>query len=173
MFASACSATWVPWGNAHLHMFQRLGCPILCSCDIRRFRRLDIAVRKNWESHIDASHSRQPLVKGERLVRYEVNAVIPGGDSERNGPDHTREFRARLLPDTSKRAQHADSGCARHLIKFRGCWAEARIKITRMTLTIKLDRNWNSFQLANSAPPLSVTGSAIAPSARMSEKGWL
>ena len=36
-----------------------------------------------------------------------------------------------------------------------------------MTLTIKLDRNWNSFQLANSAPPLSVTGSAIAPSARM------
>ena len=48
-----------------------------------------------------------------------------------------------------------------------GCWAEARIKITRMTLTIKLDRNWSSFQLANSAPPLSVTGSAIAPSARM------
>ena len=36
-----------------------------------------------------------------------------------------------------------------------------------MTLTIKLDRNWSSFQLANSAPPLSVTGSAIAPSARM------
>jgi len=49
------------------------------------------------------------------------------------------------------------------------CWAEARIKITRMTLTIKLDRNWSSFQLANSAPPLSVTGSAIAPSARMSK----
>ena len=46
-------------------------------------------------------------------------------------------------------------------------WAEARIKITRMTLTIKRDRNWSSFQLANSAPPLSVTGSAIAPSARM------
>ena len=36
-----------------------------------------------------------------------------------------------------------------------------------MTLTIKRDRNWSSFQLANSAPPLSVTGSAIAPSARM------
>ena len=33
--------------------------------------------RKNSGSHIDASHSRQPLVKGERLVRYEVNAVIP------------------------------------------------------------------------------------------------
>ena len=32
--------------------------------------------RKNCGSHIDASHSRQPLVKGERLVRYEVNAVM-------------------------------------------------------------------------------------------------
>ena len=48
-------------------------------------------------------------------------------------------------------------------------WAEARIKIARMTLTIKLDRNWSSFQLANSAPPLSVTGSAIAPSARIAK----
>ena len=46
-------------------------------------------------------------------------------------------------------------------------WAEAHIKIARMTLTVKLDRNWSSFQLANSAPPLSVTDSAIAPSARM------
>ena len=33
-------------------------------------------LRKNSGSHIDASHSRQPLVKGERLVRYEVNAVM-------------------------------------------------------------------------------------------------
>ena len=47
------------------------------------------------------------------------------------------------------------------------CWAEAHIKIARMTLTVKLDRNWSSFQLANSAPPLSVTDSAIAPSARI------
>ena len=51
------------------------------------------------------------------------------------------------------------------------CWAEAPIKIARMTLTIKLDGNWSSFQLANSAPPLSVTGSATAPSARMMH--WL
>ena len=36
----------------------------------------DQGPRKNSGSHIDASHSRQPLVKGERLVRYEVNAVI-------------------------------------------------------------------------------------------------
>ena len=45
-----------------------------------------------------------------------------------------------------------------------------------MTLTIKLDRNWSSFQLANSAPPLSVTDSAIAPSARICHNafrtGW-
>ena len=38
---------------------------------------LDIAVRKNSGSHIDAPHSRQPLVKCERLVRYEVNPVMP------------------------------------------------------------------------------------------------
>jgi len=36
-----------------------------------------LGLRKNWGSHIDASHSRQPLVKGERLVRHEVNAVMP------------------------------------------------------------------------------------------------
>ena len=52
-------------------------------------------------------------------------------------------------------------------ITIRFCWAEAPIKIAIMTLTIKLDGNWSSFQLANSAPPLSVTDSAIAPSARM------
>ena len=33
--------------------------------------------RKNSEIHIDVSHSRQPLVKGERLVRNEVNTVMP------------------------------------------------------------------------------------------------
>ena len=35
-----------------------------------------LELRKNSGSHIDASHSRQPLVKGERLVRYEVNAMM-------------------------------------------------------------------------------------------------
>ena len=52
-------------------------------------------------------------------------------------------------------------------------WAEAPIKIARMILTIKLDGNWSSFQLANSAPPLSVTDSAIAPSARMLSKALI
>ena len=55
----------------------------------------------------------------------------------------------------------------RGLLRERRCWAEAPIKIARMTLTIKLDGNWISFQLANNTPPLSVTGSVIAPSARM------
>ena len=41
-------------------------------------------------------------------------------------------------------------------------WAEARVKIASMTLTIKLDGTWSSFQLATSAPPLRVTDSAIA-----------
>ena len=27
------------------------------------------------------------------------------------------------------------------------CWAEARVEIARMTLTIKLEGNWNSFQV--------------------------
>ena len=40
----------------------------------------------------------------------------------------------------------------------------------RLTLMINLDGNWISFQLANSAPPLSATDSAIAPSARMRAK---
>ena len=57
--------------------------------------------------------------------------------------------------------------------KLENCWAEAHEKIARMTLTIKLDRNWSSFQLANSAPPLSVTDSAIAPSARMTRYSLL
>ena len=46
-------------------------------------------------------------------------------------------------------------------------WAEAHIQIASMTLTIKLDRNWHSFQLTSSAPPLTISDSDIAPSARL------
>jgi hypothetical protein len=46
-------------------------------------------------------------------------------------------------------------------------WTKAHIQIARKTLAIKLDKDWNSFQLANNAPPLSVTDSAIAPSGMM------
>ena len=34
------------------------------------------APQKKSRSHTDAPHARQPLVKGERLVRYAVNAVM-------------------------------------------------------------------------------------------------
>ena len=41
-----------------------------------------LGLRTNWGSHIGASHSRQPLVNGERLVRNEVNAVMLYGIGE-------------------------------------------------------------------------------------------
>ena len=44
--------------------------------------------RKNSRSHIDASLSRQPLVKGERLVRYEVNAVMCKDGSKNRAPTY-------------------------------------------------------------------------------------
>ena len=62
---------------------------------------------------------------------------------------------------------HTSATVVWHCVSAESCWAEARVKIARMTLTIKLDGNWSSFQLANSAPPLSVTDIAIAPSTRM------
>jgi len=48
--------------------------------------------RKNSGSHIDASHSRQPLVKGERLVRYEVNAVMAGTNLTQCIPDYDQDI---------------------------------------------------------------------------------
>ena len=45
---------------------------------------------KNSGSHIDASLSRQPLVKGERLVRLEVNAVMTASASHREGSQPPR-----------------------------------------------------------------------------------
>ena len=56
---------------------------------------------KNSGSHIDASLSRQPLVKGERLVRYEVNAVMPfPGGRGRRGFAKEREQMFLCLPAT-------------------------------------------------------------------------
>ena len=78
-------------------------------------------------------------------------------------PRHVKHRQLRLAQKT---LQFCIQPCSRQFVA-RHSWAEAPIKIARMTLTIKLDGNWSSFQLANSAPPLSVTDSAIAPSARM------
>ena len=46
-------------------------------------------------------------------------------------------------------------------------WAEAHIKNARATLTIKICGNWNGFQFANSAHPLSVIDRATSSSARV------
>ncbi|MGB1607069.1 MAG: hypothetical protein ACPIOQ_80835, partial [Promethearchaeia archaeon] len=58
---------------------------------------------------------------------------------------------------------------------LRGGWAEAHIKIARMTLTIKLDGNWSSFQLAIIWHRMDLTCTDIAPSAKMkpSDVSWL
>ena len=84
--------------------------------------------------------------------------------------DHSQEAErvwSRVGCNYDSKQQHVNM---RLVAKALGtCWAEAPIKIARMTLSIKLDGNWNSFQLANITPPLSVTGSAIAPSARMTD----
>ena len=49
--------------------------PTHTDCDISHHIVGDYPLKNNG-SHIDASLSRQPLVKGERLVRAEMNAVI-------------------------------------------------------------------------------------------------
>ena len=64
---------------------------------------LDIAVHKNWGSHIDASHSRQPLVKGERLVRYEVNAVIWKANATLDSPFGTQQHISPATPEAGQR----------------------------------------------------------------------
>ena len=87
-------------------------------------------------------------------------------------PKNSLRSKTARLQQTAKTAERrqlddasAPSGAC--MTNFWVCWAEAPLKIARMTLTIKLDGNWSSFQLANNTPPLSVTGSVIAPSARI------
>ena len=86
---------------------------------------------------------------------------------QRLGATHTHKGTAHTEAHTHKGTRHKDQHNTKCCQKVVYCWAEARVKIARMTLTIKLDGNWSSFQLANCAPPLGVTDSAIAPSARM------
>ena len=85
--------------------------------------------RKNSNSHIDASHSRQPLVKGERLVRYEVNAVMTLGDVATQSWSHLRQqglcvglwmgfARRGLFPTEATIA----GSSARGLLSFRLTW---------------------------------------------------
>ena len=104
-----------------------------------------------------------------RLARLTENHSCQAALAQLLHPRGTRRSR----DDGALNAWQTSPGSLRPTRLLRPSWAEARIKITRMTLTIKLDRKWSSFQLANSAPPLSVTGSAIAPSARMSSSACL
>ena len=74
--------------------------------------------RKNSEIHIDVSHSRQPLVKGERLVRYEVNTVMPrlgchGIPSFEVHNHHPSAF--------NPRHPHLDVTCSRTLVAAATC----------------------------------------------------
>ena len=78
---------------------------------------------------------------------------------------HSSLLHSQCLAEAHTHCERADPCTVKHALCC--CWAEALLKIARMTLTIKRDGNWSSFQLANSALPLSVTSSAIAPSARM------
>ena len=93
-------------------------------------------------------------------------ARTPQGAATRQGSSRGSR-RRRGSSRRGRRAAFVSASQQPRSRRLIGCWAEAHIKIARMTLTIKLDRNWSSFQLANSAPPLSVTDSATAPSARI------
>ena len=98
-----------------------------------------------------------PRVAGGRLPSA-------AGSSSKKAPSCVRPCACCRAPRDTQHTRHLVLGELRWL-SFR--WAEALLKIARMTLTIKRDGNWSSFQLANSALPLSVTSSAIAPSARI------
>jgi len=70
--------TWQTlWHSNNAEYEQGLHQPLSTLMQVTyRNNMLEPKLPKNWCSHIDASLSRQPLVKGERLVRYEVNAVM-------------------------------------------------------------------------------------------------
>ena len=59
---------------------------------------------KNCMSHIDASHSRQPLVKGDRVVRYEVKLLVSHETSKQRSP-----LPAKTTRSTAKRSPRENS----------------------------------------------------------------
>ena len=107
-------------------------------CSGERFQKLN--------SRINASFTRQPLVKGERLVRSVMNAAM-------------------ITTDVKKDDGLQKSDKANFHTRTRGPEAEQKLRSGHKDQT---DGNWSSFQLANSTPPQSVIDCAIAPSARMS-----
>ena len=79
----------------------------------------------------------------------------------------TRQFVPNRLGRIHKQQRSSGAPCGTVCILH---WAMAHLKIASLTLMANLDRNWNSFQLAKSTSPLSVTDSANAPSARMHDR---
>ena len=75
---------------------------------------LEHKLRKNSEIHIDVSHSRQPLVKGERLVRYEVNTVMHRVGNLQLSPHEVNDCSPLLAAGTSKHSRlHLRTGMHR------------------------------------------------------------
>ena len=75
---------------------------------------------KNSGSHIDASLARQPLVKGERLVRCEVNAVMleSQGRARRGAAEECGAMFVRSARAVCPRARQA----LKHLVEVAGAW---------------------------------------------------
>ena len=108
---------------------------------------LGLEPHKNWRIHIDVSHSRQPLVKGERLVRYEVNTVMHRSWARHwiivetffvfatNGQANTKSHKictqarwckyAVMQPTLSTCAGSFENSCRNH--KHVQCWKHAAI----------------------------------------------
>ena len=130
-------------------------------------RRLAWPLRKDDTHKSRSVHNFLTHIARNQSQVYSDSSVSRGGFGHGLLPDSLKIllYPSRNPPFVWTRSHlHA---CVLTLAPSSNSWAEARIKIARMTLTIKLDRNWSSFQLANNTPPLSVTGSVIAPSARM------
>jgi hypothetical protein len=92
--------------------------------------------RKNSGSHIDASLSRQPLVKGERLVRYEVNAVMFNRNLVAN--NFIRSCHSPVFPcmQCTGQCRQDETGSGYGLgLPFRETQTEGEIKTKTKTMT--------------------------------------
>ena len=89
--------------------------------------------RKNSEIHIDVSHSRQPLVKGERLVRYEVNTVMHGVGQSRVPKLELNDcypwLKAKLKPKLQLCKQTVARRC-RSSTPFSGRWRQHHAEVS-------------------------------------------
>ena len=74
---SGIPRTILSWAEARVRI-ARVTLTVKLDGNRSSFQLTNSALHKtNCDSHIDASHSGQLLVKGERLVGWEVNAVMP------------------------------------------------------------------------------------------------